>query len=222
MGDVYNDAVTDILPPDDNMRIGIVTAVDPLTVSVQGSPILPGHLSSYGPVVGDIVALLRQDQSWLVLGSTRSGIQPGNGTGIIQTRQVNIQNVPSGGAGVLADYDTSIFDPFNLGMPGDVFTVPAGWGGMWDLAASCRFSANATGFRLLSININGVGLVESRVNANSTGGNPTSLNVSMPWPLVPGDQVSLGLFQNSGVNLTVGGTGADRTIAAFLFRGSFS
>ena len=221
MGDVYNEAVTDILPPDDNMRIGFVTSVDPLTVNVQGAPVLPGHLSSYGAVVGDVVALVRQDQTWLCLGSTRSGIQPGNGTGVIQARAVNIQNIETGGAGELADYDTSIFDPFNLGMPGDIFTVPAGWDGIWDLAASCRFSANATGFRLLSININGVGLVESRVNANSTGGNPTSLNVSMPWPLAAGDQVSVVLFQNSGVTLTVGGPGADRTIFAALFRGSF-
>lgn len=221
MTDPYNQAVTDILPPDDNMRIGVVTSVDPLTVDVQGGPVFPGHLSSYGAVVGDTVALLRQDQSWLVLGSPRSGVQPGNGTGIIQARQVSTQNVPSGGAGVLADYDTSIFDPFSLGMPGDIFTVPPGWDGIWDLAASCRFSPNAVGFRLLSISINGTGLVESRIDANTTGGNPTSLNVSIPWPLVAGDQVSVGLFQNSGALLTVGGSGPDRTIAAFLFRGSF-
>jgi hypothetical protein len=66
------DAITQVLPPDDRMRVGTITSVAPVIVDVQGTS-MPGHcLSSYTPLVGDIVSVLRQDQTWLVLGRTSS------------------------------------------------------------------------------------------------------------------------------------------------------
>ena len=53
------------MPPDNRLRIGIVTGTAP---TVQGTVINAGVLSSYTPAVGDNVAVLRGQSSWLVLG----------------------------------------------------------------------------------------------------------------------------------------------------------
>lgn len=54
------------------MRIGTIASKSPVTVNVQGTT-LPGNaLGSYAPMVGDNVAVLRQDQTWLILGKTTS------------------------------------------------------------------------------------------------------------------------------------------------------
>lgn len=57
------------------VRIGVVTAVNPVQVSMQGTVLSsPGVLDGYGPTVGDNVAVLGQSaisangSSWLVLG----------------------------------------------------------------------------------------------------------------------------------------------------------
>jgi hypothetical protein len=54
------------------MRTATVTAVagQVITISVAGGSISSGvgYLASYTPVVGDTVAVFRQDSSWLVLG----------------------------------------------------------------------------------------------------------------------------------------------------------
>jgi hypothetical protein len=52
------------------VRIGRVTDDSPLTVEVQGTPVgEPGFLSDWRPIIGDYVALLRQDETWLALGA---------------------------------------------------------------------------------------------------------------------------------------------------------
>lgn len=70
------DAINEVLPPDDNMRIGTVLSRFPTTVDVQGSVVPASPLSSYTPIVGDTVAMFRQDAAWLILGRTTS---PGTG-----------------------------------------------------------------------------------------------------------------------------------------------
>lgn len=64
------DAIQNALPPDDKLRIGVVTSVHPTTVNIEGTDVPVGFLSSYTPIVGDVVAVLRQDQTWLGLGRT--------------------------------------------------------------------------------------------------------------------------------------------------------
>lgn len=62
-------AVVEGMPPDDGVRVGIVASVFPLVITLQGAPItLVGQLGA-SVSVGDKVALLRQDQSWLVMGA---------------------------------------------------------------------------------------------------------------------------------------------------------
>jgi len=69
----FPDAITDALPPDDRLRIGKVKQVAPLLVDVQGGDVItPGVLNYANFTVGDTVSLLRQDQSWLVLGTNAS------------------------------------------------------------------------------------------------------------------------------------------------------
>lgn len=64
------DAIQDALPPDDNIRIGIVLTRFPTTVDIEGNPTPVGFLAPYTPVVGDNVAVVRQDSTWLGLGRT--------------------------------------------------------------------------------------------------------------------------------------------------------
>jgi hypothetical protein len=62
------DAIIDVLPPDDGLHISTVTVASPLIVNVRGNPTPMGRLSSYTPTVGDVVAVFRQDSTWLCLG----------------------------------------------------------------------------------------------------------------------------------------------------------
>lgn len=74
----FPEAITDRMPPDDELVAGVVTGIGPLQVSVRGATIEPGTLGSYIPVVGDPVQLIRQDATWLVLGSSASGVDATN------------------------------------------------------------------------------------------------------------------------------------------------
>lgn len=61
-------ALTEAMPPDNGVRVGKVTQVNPLLVNLAGGIIPAGILGSYSPVLDDRVILLRQDQTWLALG----------------------------------------------------------------------------------------------------------------------------------------------------------
>jgi hypothetical protein len=81
-------AVTSVLPPDNELRIGTVTGISPFAVSVEGATInAAGRLASYGPVLGEPVALLRQDGTWLALGATVA--QGSVGRGISQIAAIS-------------------------------------------------------------------------------------------------------------------------------------
>ena len=71
MTDPLAATITAQQPLDNGMRIGIVAAVSPdVIVTVGGAEVAAGKLGSYQPALGDNVALIRQDSTWLVLGST--------------------------------------------------------------------------------------------------------------------------------------------------------
>lgn len=73
MTQAFPQKIADAMPPDNELVGGTVTAINPLEVDVRGGIIPPGVLGSYIPSVGDPVQLLRQDATWLVLGSSVSG-----------------------------------------------------------------------------------------------------------------------------------------------------
>lgn len=64
-------AIEEVLPPDNELVLGVVTDVTPLTVEARGGIFTPGVLGSYAPAIGDNVELLRQDATWLALGVVR-------------------------------------------------------------------------------------------------------------------------------------------------------
>lgn len=61
--------IRDVMPPDNGTRVGTVVGVEPLVVDVAGGLVPCGVLAPYSPSVGDSVAIIRQDGSWLCLGT---------------------------------------------------------------------------------------------------------------------------------------------------------
>ncbi|RPJ37795.1 MAG: hypothetical protein EHM35_05990 [Planctomycetaceae bacterium] len=64
-------AISTFVGPEVSRRIGTVTVVSGTTVTVSvggASIVVDGYLASYSPVVDDIVFLLREDSSWVLLG----------------------------------------------------------------------------------------------------------------------------------------------------------
>lgn len=61
---------------DTGVRVGTMQTASPLTVALQGGQVVsPGILTGVAPpAVGQAVALLRQDNSWLMLGPLRPGL----------------------------------------------------------------------------------------------------------------------------------------------------
>lgn len=66
--------ITDAMPSDNELVVGVVTSVSPLLVAVRGGTNdSAGTVGSYVPAVGDTVQMLRQDATWLILGAAASG-----------------------------------------------------------------------------------------------------------------------------------------------------
>lgn len=84
------------------MRTATVTAISPLTISVSGGEFSSGvgTLGSYLPKVGDVVAVFRQDSSWLVLGSTSPGV-------MIETGSVTTGPTAAGSFATPVVFDTA-------------------------------------------------------------------------------------------------------------------
>lgn len=71
--------IVNSLPPDNEMVTGTVTSTAPLIVSVRGGTVLnPGTLGSYLPVAGDVVQLMRQGATWLILGNNATSTDATN------------------------------------------------------------------------------------------------------------------------------------------------
>lgn len=84
MTDSVAGAVEEVMPPDDELVFGVVDSVNPLVVRVRGGLVPPGTLGSYAPAVGDDVALIRQDATWLALGATRGAVPYGGPSRLIK------------------------------------------------------------------------------------------------------------------------------------------
>jgi hypothetical protein len=69
------EAVAGAVPSDNELVVGVVTSVSPLTVLIRGAQVTRslGVLGSYVPTVGDNVQVIRQDASWLILGVGNNG-----------------------------------------------------------------------------------------------------------------------------------------------------
>jgi hypothetical protein len=78
-------SVAESQPPDDGVRVGIVASVSPLVITLQGVPLTLAGQLGVSVSVGDAVALLRQDQSWLVLGAILNREEASDGNFADQT-----------------------------------------------------------------------------------------------------------------------------------------
>lgn len=149
------EAIVDVLPPDDRLRIGTIATVYPTTVDIQGTQVPAAAVSGYTPVVGDSVAVLRQDGTWLILGRTTSpatgaspSFQAGSFSMTVVAATSNLTNVVfatpfartpavsgniNSGAGATANWHarainvtTTGFTMFSFG-PSNSFTAEVQW-----------------------------------------------------------------------------------------------
>lgn len=109
-----------------SVRIGVVESIDPLVISAQGAPFDNiGLLNSYGPALGDTVALLGQSSdsgsdpaSWLALGAV-TGATAGRGLSQILTVAATALLSLTG---VTTDVPGAVLN-FNTARPGAVAVV---------------------------------------------------------------------------------------------------
>lgn len=67
------------MPADNELVVGVVATLNPLTVNVRGGTVVnAGTVGSYVPGVGDTVQMMRQDATWLILGASASGADATN------------------------------------------------------------------------------------------------------------------------------------------------
>ena len=95
-------------------------------------------------------------------------------------------------------WDTADSNRRSFGSPGGTITIPAGYGGVYTITVFGRFAANATGFRLLLLDIDGVTPVHMRVPAVVTAAQPTDLVITCTQLLTAGQVIQAQAFQNSG------------------------
>lgn len=69
-------AITNANAPDNRMRIGVVSSLNPLMVNVQGTDFPVGRAASFSPVLDETVAIMRQDGTWMIMDQTRSPDDP--------------------------------------------------------------------------------------------------------------------------------------------------
>lgn len=150
-------AIQEALPPDDRMRIGIIDSIAPVTVNVQGTS-LPGHaVGSYTPIVGDNVAVLRQDQTWLILGKTSSADSTATGP-VFQSGSVII-TLAAAASGTAA---VTFARPFTQ-LPAIATNINSG-SGLIALWGSRGINITTTGFTVFIF-----------------GAAPATLNVDVQW-----------------------------------------
>lgn len=133
------------------MRTATIAEVSPLTLSVSGGTISSGVgvLGSYIPNVGDVVAVFRQDSSWLILGLTQAG--PSAAVGVVTITPV-------------ANTPTSLAVVFPVALVGDNF--------------ACQVTANTTvpGSAVLEVSYTGLSAAGVTLWIYRTGTTPTQLS----------------------------------------------
>lgn len=73
-------AVKGTQPPDNELVLGTVASLVPFVVNTRNGPVNnPGVLGSYRPGLGDPVQMMRQNGTWLVMGSSASAVNAAAG-----------------------------------------------------------------------------------------------------------------------------------------------
>jgi hypothetical protein len=77
------------------------------------------------------------------------------------------------------------------------------YAGIYRITAQASFAANATGFRQLSIRLNGTTYIGSQNNPTPSATNPSLLNATTEYALAVNDYVEMTVYQNSGAGLNI-------------------
>lgn len=173
------------------VRIGVVTQVFPLEVTVQATPYRNvGVLGDYSPFLGDVVALLGQSavsadgSSWLTLGKVQSGDLPGTHLGVIaRGLRITSSSGTTTEVGVLRIDDIPIFE-------GRLYRVAMATSCIYNSTAANdlmegRFYYSLTGAAVVGTNLFGTLSIETRTasGAQYTDGTMALL----PSPVAVGD-----------------------------------
>lgn len=100
-------------------------------------------------------------------------------------------------------YNTAVSNNFGFWSSGDntKLTVPAGYGGLYMISVSVRWIANATGYRLVVVRLNGA--TPLAVNLDDSSASEASSAFACVQPLADGDYIDSYVRQTSGGNLDV-------------------
>lgn len=75
--------------------------------------------------------------------------------------------------------------------------------GKYIITGNVEFAANATGFRIVQIYLNGATTIAYQIELNPTAGGLIEMTISTLYSLALNDFVELRVYQNSGGNLNV-------------------
>lgn len=211
-----------------SVRIGTVTSVNPLRVSVQGAVFNNvGTIGNLIPVVGMSVVLLGQSNnsgtdptSWLALGvsgvpftgpvtQAPSPYPPSSGNPpMARMRQTAIQSIPTASSTAIA-FNTANVD--TMGGWNGSHAYEAKVAGHYLCSGGVSFAANATGVRTVQWAIGGVDQPGTGVSAPANAA--TSQRLCARTELLylnVGDLLSLTAFQNSGAGLNTAVTNVEQ------------
>lgn len=100
------------------------------------------------------------------------------------------------------DYDTHSIHSVVSGA--SRFTIPTGWGGVWEFKMNTNWESNVTGERRCHIWVNGSPLaIANDISAPSTSGGLCAQNISTEWDAVVGDYFEFLVWQDTGSALNL-------------------
>lgn len=198
-------------------RVGIVTALSPLTVSVQGSVFIGvGKLTSYfSPAIGDVVVLVGQSAltsdaaSWVVVGKVESAGSDAEEFTAPQAKAWNSTLVTlATGVTTVIPLQDELWD--STGTMHDTVTdtsrIVIPLDGRYLVLANLGFVQNAVGRRICQVRLNaaGSGVAGTNISEENHMASPlgsTVIGTKFEYDFVAGDYVEMFGNQTSGGGL---------------------
>jgi hypothetical protein len=214
------------MPDPNRMRVGTVSSYSSgvLVISMAGGEIRnPGVINGIALRAGAVVAMFRQESTWLVVGVIQDPAVTGTFLApACMIRQASAQNFTSGVTAAIA-FDTKMYDTtgtqmWDAGTPA-VITAPIS--GYYDVYGNCSWASNATGGRGLHWTVNGGNQFGGWSFVQAVNGSTTRVPATPHlYPLQAGDQVGLNGLQTSGTSplATAVGVSLDQPTMTVAFR----
>lgn len=127
--------------------------------------------------------------------------RPAVGCRLVRTSSLNIAT--ASGTSIPA-WDGETFDTHGFHSTStdpDRITIPAGCAGLYLVTGQVHLSANATGRRTVTVRLNGNQVMRESTNAPASG--VASLSIALPQILAVDDYLTVEVYQDSGVTLTL-------------------